>query len=72
MSTISRYVLVDREGNEDLHEYADYRDAEKVAARVGQAVVCRTYVYDDSELVYTPDGSDVWPHGDTKPDYAKA
>ncbi len=61
MSEIHRYVLVDRDDMEQDYEYSSYRDAETDAMRQNAAVICRTYVYDDSELVWTPDGSDAWP-----------
>lgn len=60
MAEISRYVLVDRDDNERDHEYDTYQEAVN-AAGSDYAVIERHYVYDDSELVYTPDGSDTWP-----------
>lgn len=61
MSTISRYVLVDKDDQESDHEYESYIDAENDAAFRGAAVIERTYEYSGSELVWTPDGSSVWP-----------
>lgn len=61
MSEIRRYVLVDEDDNEQDHEYDRYEDAEREATMQGFAIVARTYEYADSELVWTPDGSDTWP-----------
>ncbi len=60
MSEIHKYVLVDEDNVEANHEFDYYPDA-VLAAGNTDAVICRTYVYDDSELVYTPDGSSIWP-----------
>lgn len=57
---ILRYVLVDRDDNEGDYEYTTLAEA-KADAGDDHAVVERTYTYDDSELVWTPDGSDTWP-----------
>lgn len=61
MSEIRRYVVVDRDDNEEDFEYESFEDAKSSASRSGGAVICRTYVYDDHELVWTPDGSSSWP-----------
>lgn len=61
MAEILRYVLVDESDVEGDYEYEKFDDAVKDAAKYGKAVVQRTYTYDDQELVWTPDGSDVWP-----------
>lgn len=61
MSTISRYVLVDANDNEQDHEYDDYAAAESAAEEQGCAVIERRYEYSDSELVWTPNGSLSWP-----------
>ncbi len=61
MTTINRYVLVDRDDNEGDHEYERYDEAEDQAAQLGHAVMNRSYVYEDAELVFTPDGGDTWP-----------
>ena len=60
---IYRYVLVDRKGVEDDDELDDYQEAVDKAQGFGtsHAVVERTYTYSDSELIWTPDGSKVWP-----------
>ena len=60
MSNIRRYVLVDAGGIEQDYEYATLQEAIAAAGET-DAVVERTYVFYDSELVWTPDGSDVWP-----------
>ena len=60
MSEILRFVLVDRDDNEDLYEYEAGREAIENAG-ADHAVIMRTYEYSDSELVWTPDGSDMWP-----------
>jgi len=60
-ATISRYVLVNPDDVEQDWEYTDYREAEEEARRLGYAVIEREYVYDDSSLVWTPDGSETWP-----------
>ena len=61
MISIRRYVLVDRDNNEGLHEYRRYDKAETDAQLLGHAVVARIYEFTDSELVFTPDDSDIWP-----------
>ncbi len=58
---IARYVLVDRDDHEQDHEYESYDEAQQDAHDQDCAVICRSYVYDDSELVWTPDGSSSWP-----------
>lgn len=60
MAEITRYVLVDRSDQEGDYEYEDYQEA-IVAAGDDHAVIERHYVYDDSELVWTPEGIDTWP-----------
>jgi hypothetical protein len=73
MSTICRYVLVDRNDQEEDHEYDSYPEAENEAKGRGNthAVIERTYRYDDSELVWTPDGSDQWPPKPKRPSRTK-
>lgn len=61
VSEILRYVLVDADNAEQEYEYDYYPDAEEAAIDQGCAVIQRTYTYDDSELVWTPDGADTWP-----------
>lgn len=60
MSSISKYVLVDAADNEGDYEYDTLAEAQEQAGN-DHAVIERTYVYDDSELVWTPDGGDIWP-----------
>jgi hypothetical protein len=60
MATIERFVTVGPDDSEGDHEFDTLQDAID-AAPDGHAVVMRTYEYDDSELVWTPDGSDTWP-----------
>lgn len=64
MSEIRRYVLVGADNVEDDYEYESYQEAYESARRRNMAVIARVYVYDDSELVWTPDGSDTWPPGE--------
>lgn len=64
MATITRYVLVDRNDVEGNVEYEDMAEAIDICDD-DHAVIERTYEYADSEVVYTPDGSNVWP---PKPD----
>lgn len=61
-----RYVLVDLNDNES-DEYDRYDQAED-ACDSEHAIVQRTYEYTDSELVYTPDGGNVWPPEHTESD----
>ena len=68
MNEIRKYVLVDRNDTEADYEYGSLREARKAGAKYDQAVVARLYVrededliYDHSELVWTPDGGNVWP-----------
>ena len=58
---IRRYVLVDRNNNEEDYEYVDYGGAYQAACRRNMAVVERIYEYADSRLIWTPDGGSVWP-----------
>ncbi len=59
---IRRYVVVDEDGTRHNHEYNHPDKALQVAASVGKcAVICRTYTYSGSELVWTPDRSNTWP-----------
>lgn len=59
-SDITRYVLVDQNDQEQDFEYTDCQDA-IAAAGTDHAVIERHYTYDDSELVWTPNGRDSWP-----------
>jgi hypothetical protein len=66
MAEILRYVLVTRDNHEEDYEYDRYHEAETAARERGTdvAIIERHYVYDDSELVWTPDGADTWPPND--------
>ena len=61
MADITKYVLVNREGYEEGGYFDSYKKAEAEASRSDCAVVAHIYVYDDNDLVWTPDGSDEWP-----------
>lgn len=61
MSSITRYVISDAAGQEGAFEYESLAEAKADASDRGAAVVERTYAYEDSELVWTPDGSKSWP-----------
>lgn len=61
MTDIRKYVLVGRDDVEQDYEYLNYQEAEENARRQDCAVIARTYTYEDSDLVWTPDGSDTWP-----------
>jgi hypothetical protein len=60
MSEILRFVTVSPEDVEGDHEYDTEQEAID-AAPEGHAVIMRTYEYTESELVWTPDGGDLWP-----------
>ena len=59
--SICRYVLVTPDNNELDEEYDSYPDALEQAQKLGYAIVERTYRYEDSELVWTPNGVSTWP-----------
>ena len=61
MSEITRYVLVGRDNTEGSFEYTNFDEAVRAAKANGSAVIERVYTYQDSGLVWTPDGSGVWP-----------
>lgn len=67
MAEILRYALVDSHGNEvDEREWdALWQATDAARTRTRQveptAVVRRIYVYEEDELVWTPNGSNVWP-----------
>lgn len=60
MSEITKYALVDQYGADSDFEYDTFAEAKELAGKT-HGVIARTYVYDDSELVWTPDGSGTWP-----------
>ena len=59
--SIRRYVLVNKDDEEGDYEYTELDEAKRDAARLGCAVIARVYAYDDSELMWTPTGENVWP-----------
>lgn len=61
MSAILRYVLVDRDDTEHDYKYDDFAEAKRAGSEQDCAVIERTYEYNDSDLVWTPDGSSTWP-----------
>lgn len=63
MSEINTYVVVDRDNEYVSEEYDSLAEAINAAQRrgPGHAVVELTYVFDDSSLAWTPNGSDYWP-----------
>ncbi|MBU8840193.1 MULTISPECIES: hypothetical protein [Mycobacteriaceae] len=61
MASITKYVLVGTDDVEQDYEYDSCPEAIEAAKKQGCAVIEREYVYDDSSLVWTPDGSDRWP-----------
>jgi hypothetical protein len=61
MSEITRYVIVDDNGREYDYEYESFAEAKSIASKEGSAVIERVYLFDDSELVWTPSGEDTLP-----------
>ncbi len=61
MSTILRYVLVDRDDREADGEYHILSEAIAAASDGDHAIIEREYEYSDSSLVWTPNGADTWP-----------
>ena len=59
LRAVVSYVLVDRDGAEGHDDYDDIEEACRHAAHTGCAVVRKDDL--DRELVWTPDGSRVWP-----------
>ena len=57
---VAKYRLVDKEGQAEDHIYESYDEAVEAARRT-RAVEELQFEFHDSELVYTPDGSDEWP-----------
>lgn len=56
-----RYAIVDRSDTK-VDDIGSLEEAKRIARAAGDcAVVMETYEYSDSEVVWTPDGSDVWP-----------
>lgn len=62
MASITRYVVVDDQGNEGDWEYNTMADAIEDAPNDAEfGVIERVYEYDDSSLVFTSTGADTWP-----------
>lgn len=61
MSELRRYVLVDRDDVPGDWEYDNFDEAQRAAWQRGQAVLERTYTWEDDALIWTPDGSETWP-----------
>ncbi len=62
MASITRYVVVDAQGNEADWEHDTITEAmDSVSDGQPYAVIERVYEYDDSSLVYTSTGDDTWP-----------
>jgi hypothetical protein len=66
--TLYRYVIMDEQDYEaEAIMFEEYTEAKEEADRLftgsGKhfAVVEHVYVFGDSELAYTTDGSDIWP-----------
>ena len=60
MSSILHWYVVDSDG--DLTgPFTDYAEAERRARQGSAAVEEYTYEYAESQIVWTPDGSNVWP-----------
>ena len=62
--TFEKYELIDQDGHSDSSGYL-YDNADEAIADAkkygGYAVKMLTFEYSDSELVWTPNGNDVWP-----------
>ena len=58
---IERYALVDIDGERD--DTVWYEDCQRAIAEAGSthAVEALQFRFSDSDLVYTPDGSQTWP-----------
>lgn len=61
MSDIYTYVVVDEQGQYVGEELDTFDEAKNSAIQHGNsAVVMITYTFDDSELLWTPNGEDTW------------
>lgn len=60
MSDINRYLVIDPQGNDTGYEYESFKEAKEIAAKYGHAVLELQYSLRDTELVWAPDGSEVW------------
>lgn len=72
MGDITRYALVGPGGEQGDHEYDTENDAIGAALLESEphAVIAVVYTFDDTDLVWTPDGGDVWPPADGPADLA--
>lgn len=62
MSEINTYILVGLNDQEGEYEYRTMAEAQEVAEKQGDtAILMRTYTYDDTELIWTPNGKNHWP-----------
>lgn len=63
MADICKYVIVDAQDVSEDYEYDTLAEAEETAAKRDEpvAIIERTYTFEDSELVWTSTGHDVWP-----------
>lgn len=58
---ITTYVVVDDQGQYVSEEFDTLTEAKNAAIDYGNAAVVEfTYVLEDTELVWTPNGEDVW------------
>lgn len=60
---IHRYVIVDANNVEENGDYDTLHEAKAVASKRQEpvAIIDCTYVFDDSELVWSNTGDDTWP-----------
>lgn len=58
---VRSYHTVDADGVRDGYRHDTLQEAIDAAGE-GEAVVALVYEYTDEELVWTPDGSGVWPN----------
>ena len=67
MSEIRKYVLVTLDNTYLDTLYDTFDEARDAALRDSEpcAVVCLIYTFDDSELLWTPDGGSIWPPAPT-------
>jgi len=64
MSEVRRYLLIEPDGEQFsgyLYDEREYPAAERDARANGCAIRAYVYEYADTEVVWTPDGSDTWP-----------
>lgn len=63
MSEIRLYTLVNRDDEYVSEEYDTLDEARNAAEQQDEphAIVAMVYTFEDSELIWTPDGSNTWP-----------